>query len=321
LKRNEFTEGIFLTDLSEIRDNLGTIEPLENKISAFNERLKCAETEASFLLKKYENEKYDVQKMQMEGISSFILKTIGKYEGRLEKEKQEEIQAKINYDRALADLDEIKQEKQALEIRLSSLHSLALKYESELKRRRNQIQQGLSESKGQQYQKYENEIKDTLSQITEVGEALHAAENVKLTAQRAAESLRSAESWSTAEIWLGGGIITHSIKYSHIDKAEDCFNHLSSQIETLRKELEDVRELFTSDFIHITSTQRAIDFWFDNIFTNWSVRSKVRENMDRVHLLQEQINEIEEKLNEKSNELNLHLVRMKRLQEDLLISL
>ena len=310
-----------MTDLSEIRDNLGTIAPLENKISALGERLKCTETDVAVLLKKYENEKYDVQKMQMEGISSFILKTIGKYEGRLEKEKQEEIQAKVNYDRALADLDEIKQEKQALEMRLSSLHSLALKYESELKRRRNQIQQRLSESKGQQYQKFENEIEETLAQITEVEEALHAAKNVELTAQRAAESLRSAESWSTAEIWLGGNILTHAVKYSHIDKAEDCFNHLSSQIETLRTELEDVRELFVSDFTHITSTQRAIDFWFDNIFTNWSVRSKVRENMDRVHLLQEQITEIEEKLNEKSGELNLHLARMKRLQEDLLISL
>ena len=310
-----------MKDLPEIRDNLGSIEPLENKISALNERLKCAETEVAFLLKKYENESYDVRKMQTEGFSSFILKTIGKYEGRLEKEKQEEIQAKINYDRALADLDEIKQEKQALEVRLSSLHSLALKYESELKKRRNQIQQRLSESKGQQYQKYENEIKDTISQITEVEEALHAANNVKLTAQSAAESLRSAESWSTAEIWLGGGIITHAYKYSHIDKAEDCFNRLSSQIETLRTELEDVRELFVSDFTHISSTQRAIDFWFDNIFTNWSVRSKVRENIDRVRLLQEQIYEIEEKLNEKFNELNLHLARMKRLQEDLLISL
>jgi len=310
-----------LKDLPEIRDNLGSIEPLENKISALNKRLKCAETEVAFLLKKYENESYDVRKMQTEGFSSFILKTIGKYEGRLEKEKQEEIQAKINYDRALADLDEIKQEKQALEVRLSSLHSLALKYESELKKRRNQIQQRLSESKGQQYQKYENEIKDTISQITEVEEALHAANNVKLTAQSAAESLRSAESWSTAEIWLGGGIITHAYKYSHIDKAEDCFNRLSSQIETLRTELEDVRELFVSDFTHISSTQRAIDFWFDNIFTNWSVRSKVRENIDRVRLLQEQIYEIEEKLNEKFNELNLHLARMKRLQEDLLISL
>ena len=310
-----------MKDLPEIRDNLGSIEPLENKISALNERLKCAETEVAFLLKKYENESYDVRKMQTEGFSSFILKTIGKYEGRLEKEKQEEIQAKINYDRALADLDEIKQEKQALEVRLSSLHSLALKYESELKKRRNQIQQRLSESKGQQYQKYENEIKDTISQITEVEEALHAANNVKLTAQSAVESLRSAESWSTAEIWLGGGIITHAYKYSHIDKAEDCFNRLSSQIETLRTELEDVRELFVSDFTHISSTQRAIDFWFDNIFTNWSVRSKVRENIDRVRLLQEQIYEIEEKLNEKFNELNLHLARMKRLQEDLLISL
>ena len=310
-----------MTDLSEIRDNLGAIEPLEHKISALDARLKCAETEAAFLLKKYENESYDVRKMQTEGISSFILKTIGKYEGRLEKEKQEEIQAKINYDRALADLDEIKQEKQVLEIRISSLHNLALKYESELKRRRNQIQQSLSESKGQQYQKYENEIKDTLTQITEIEEALHAAKNVELTAQSAAESLRSAESWSTAEIWLGGGIITHAYKYSHIDKAEACFNHLSSQIETLRTELEDVRELFVSDFTHISSTQRAIDFWFDNIFTNWSVRSKVRENIDRVRLLQEQIYEIEERLNEKSNELNLYLVRMKRLQEDLLISL
>ena len=309
-----------MKDLSEIRDSLGAIGPLENKISAFNERLKCAETEVAVLLKKYEDEEYDVRKMQTESISSFILKMIGKYEGRLEKEKQEEIQAKINYDRALADFDEIKKEKQELETRLSSLNNLSLKYESELKSRRMQICQRLSESEGQKYRQYEKEIEDTLAQITEIEEALRAAEDVKLTAQSASESLRSAESWSTADIWLGGGIISHYYKYSHIDKAEDCFNHLISQIEILRTELEDVRELFDLDFTHISSTQRSIDFWFDNIFTDLSVRSKVRENMDRIRLLKEQINEIEERLNEKSAELNLHLAGIKRLQEDLLIS-
>jgi hypothetical protein len=310
-----------LKNLSEIRDSLGAIESLENKISVLNKRLKFAENDVFSLLEKYEKECFDVQRIQKENISSFLLKVFGKFESRLEKEKQEEIKAKINYDRALVNLEEIKQEKQELEERLTSLHSLSLKYESELKKRRNLIQQKLSKPNGQQYTRYEKEIEKAFSQITEIEEALRAADNVKQTAYQAAESLKSAESWATCDIWIGGGIITHSIKYSHIDKAEDCFNRLTSQIETLCAELKDVSELEIEDFTQITSTQRAIDFWFDNIFTDFSVRSQIRENMNRVDLLINQVDEIKNMLNGKLEELNQQTDNVKRRQEDLLISL
>ena len=310
-----------MTSLFEMRDSINTIEPLENKISMFNKRLKIAEADTEKLLKRYEKESLDVRKIQKENLSSFILKTIGKYENTLEKEKQEEIKAKIDYDKSAANLNEIKYEIVELEKRLSALRTLESEYRSELEKRKNEIQHNLSASGRQKYIQYENEMEELTRQKVEIEEALTAADHVLLTAQDAADSLGSAESWATWDIWFGGGIITHSIKYSHIDKAENCFNRLSAQIETLCAELKDVQDFAMQDFIQISSTQRAIDFWFDNIFTDLSVRSKVRENAEKVHYLMKQVNEIRDILNENLQELNHRAAEIKRQQEDLLISL
>jgi len=310
-----------LTSLFEMRKRLSTIEPIENKILMFDERLKAAEAEMKALLKKYEKESLDVQKIQKESLSSFILKTFGKYEDTLEKEKQEEMKAKTDYDKSAANLDEIKNEIAELKERLSSLRALEPEYRSELEKRKKEIQHNISASGRQKYIRHENEMEELVRQRVEIEEALNAANQVLLTAQTAAGSLEKADSWATWDIWFGGGIITHSIKYSHIDKAEDCFNRLSAQIEILCAELKDVHEFAAQDFTNISSTRRAIDFWFDNIFTDFSVRSQVRENEERICLLIEQVTEIRNGLNEKLHGLSCRETEIKRQQEDLLISL
>jgi hypothetical protein len=310
-----------LENLSKIRDSLSAIKPLENKAAALDTRLQIAKTEVAALLEKYEKESLDVLKIQQETIASFVLKLFGKYDDRIEQEKREEIEAKLNYDRALAKLDEFMQGKQELASQLSVLRRQALAYESELENRREYIQQRLSEPDGQQYRQYEDKRRDMMAQITEIDEALKAAMRVTETAQSAAASLKKAEGWATYDIWSRSGFITHAAKYSHIDSAESCFHRLTSQIDDLRRELRDVDELFDIDLTQISGTQRAVDFWFDNIFTDLSVRSKIRDNIEQLNHLIRKVNDVQTMLRDKHRDLNLQLDDIKRRQEDLLLKM
>lgn len=289
-------------------------------MSALESRLQTAEANVVNLLQKYEKENLDVQQIQGETFSAFVYKLFGKFEGKLQKEQQQQIEAKSNYDKAVADLEEIKQEKQQLASRLSALYQQAKEYEAELESRRISIQQ-LSRSATQLYNQFEDEMDFFSAQITEIDEALRAASRVTDTAESAMDSLDSAEGWATYDIWAKSGILTHAIKYSHIDDAEDCFNRLSSLIQSLRSELVDVQGLSASDLTQISPTQRSIDFWFDNIFTDLSVRSQIQDNMEQLRHLMGGINTVETLLNGKRQNLISQFAEKKQLQEDLLVSL
>lgn len=310
-----------MASLSEIRDSLNAIRPLEDKVSALDGRLRKAEAKAAALLEKYEKESLDVLQIQKETISSFVLKALGKYDERLEKEKREAIEAKLNYDAASADFDELKREKAELEHRLSELRRQAREYESELARRREYIRLRLSEPEGAEYGRLEGEIADIIAQITEIDEARRAADRVMKTAQSARDSLESAESWASFDMWTKGGLLSHAAKYSHIDEAEACFNRLSSQVRTLRTELSDVQGLAEAELTSVSPGQRAVDFWFDNIFTDISVRSQIRGNIDELSRLTDKVRKTETVLRGRLYELNRHLDELKRRQEDLLVSL
>jgi len=309
-----------LINLSETRDNIRAIKPFENKLAALESRLEKAKTNVEDLLQKYEEEHLDVQQMQKESFSSFVLRFFGKYERKLLKEEQQQIEAKAIYDKASADLEQIMHEKQELGTRLNDLRQQAREYEAELENRRVVVRK-LEGDATQRYNQFEEAIDAITMQITEINEALRAASCVKSTAEEAMNSLDSAESWATYDIWARGGILSHAAKYSHIDDAEACFNTLSSQIESLRSELVDVQGLNTSSFTEISSIQRTIDFWFDNIFTDLSVRSQIQDNMEQLRSLLGNIDTVETLLSGKKQDLTLELDKNKRGQEDLLVSL
>ena len=110
-------------------------------------------------------------------------------------------------------------------------------------------------------------------------------------------------------------------KYSHIDEAEKTFHTLSSQLRHLRTELKDVQGLTVPGLNEISSTQRAVDFWFDNIFTDLSVRKQIKGNVGQISNQIRSVNTIESTLNTKQRQLESSLKKNRIREEELLISL
>lgn len=194
-------------------------------------------------------------------------------------------------------------------------------YRVELDNRRRELASRITGVKSERYAELENERKAILSQITEIKEALRAAARTKSTAQSTLDSLMSAEGWATYDVFTRGGIISHIAKYSHIDSAERNFHTLSSELRDLKSELNDVRGLTVSGLNEISSGQRAVDFWFDNIFTDLSVRGQIKDNAKEINRLLYTISAAESALNSKLREAEVELTANSRREEELLVSL
>jgi len=302
--------------LTELRDRVLMLNALEKRMQSMRSEILKAKDEVERQLRNYERESKDVERLQKDSFSTFLFKLVGKYEDKLEKEQRDEINAKINYDRAMTHMEQLENERRELGTRITNLKLEAAIFETELDNRRQKLAGKLSEPTGIHFAWLEDQRNDIISQITVIEEALKVAVRAKNTAKQVAKSLESAESWATFDVFGGRGVITHMAKYSHIDDAEEKFNILSHDLRELRDEIGDIQGL-----TDISSGQRAVDFWFDNIFTSLSVRQKVADNASQIKNLISGIKQAENALKEKLSEKEKEFAKNRQQEEELLLSI
>lgn len=300
----------------ELRDRVMTLPALEGRLLILQKEIQKESEHVSVLLAQYKRESRDVERMQKESFSSFLLRLVGKYEDKLEKVQQEEINAKLVLDRAMTHLKGLKAEKDSLEKRVAALHLEAQAYQQELKNRRLK----LAEVESSQYIALENERRNIITQITLIEEVQTTVAHTEATALSLLDSLESAQGWATFDVFMKTGIITHLAKYSHIDSAEEKFNKLSAQLQDLCVELSNITCLTIPVFSEISSCQRSIDFWFSNIFTSWSVREKIIDNADQIRDLLRNLNATSTALKLKLEEAEAAFEANKQHEEEFLLS-
>ncbi|MCL1809848.1 MAG: hypothetical protein FWG42_08835 [Clostridiales bacterium] len=308
-----------MENLSKIRGKIEEIKPLEDIIAKLDERSLNAKNEIERHLQK----NCDANRIQTKSWLSFI-KKIRKYEEELEKERQEEIEARSSFQKAVSELAGVKEEKRELELMLSELRHLAQEYEKELENRRNNFQHILSEVEGQQYRQYEDEIDDLVSQAKKIDEVTKAVACVISTTWFAIDSLDSATGLSVLDAFLGGFLID-AAKYSHIDKAEGYLYSLPKQIHDLREQLSSLKGLSWPELtLECTPTSTGaswiFDVLFDSTLADIHVLSKIHDNKEQLDLLMEALGKTKAQLNNKVREINLCIEGIRRKQEDLLIS-
>ncbi|HHV98368.1 MAG TPA: hypothetical protein GXX36_02140 [Clostridiaceae bacterium] len=305
--------------LLEIRNALATLPILQERMEKLCKRIKEAESEVSSLLHKYESESRDVERMKKESLSATILRLIGKYESKLDKEVQEQIKAKMEYDKACDRVKELYAERDELRSRIDALNRDKRIYEAELRRREQEIQKDTNSNIYKEYRRLEEEAAMLRRQLAETDEAIRAAQRVRSTAESAMRHLESAEGWATYDVWAKGGFLSHMAKYNHIDNAEYEFNRLHSQLRDLHKELSDVNFSGTVELKGIDSLTRTVDFWFDNIFTDLSVRSRIRENIEELRSLTGKIANIIYRLERNKSGIYIQIKENESKKNDLII--
>lgn len=307
-------------NLLEIRKSLAFLPTLKERVRILDGKIREAEENVDKLLDEYKEESLDVENLQKNSLSAILLKNFGRYEDKMEKETREMLAAKLEYDKASVRVRELKKEKEESEKRLSFLQQESRRYEEELKKREELIKADNSSEVSKKYRELEAEQDALSKQLAETEEAIRAGKRALSTARCVLDHLDSAEGWATFDVWSRGGIISHIAKYSHIDNAADDLNILNSQIEDLQKELKDLSLSGVTSLDGIDSTTRAVDFWFDNIFTDLNVRGRIREDNERVSGLRDTISGIVYKLDNNVSEIQNRLKQLEQKKKDLLVN-
>ncbi|MFL2118301.1 hypothetical protein ACEN4P_11780 [Marinilactibacillus psychrotolerans] len=289
------------------------LEVLQSKLSIMVRKLNDAKKDVENCTNKYqqakvhyEEETEDIEEAGEKSFAYFIRTIIGSQERKIEKEKQEQIEARYQLDKVSEQLEEAKANYEQLAFNVT-------KTRAELE----DLKKIIAVSDPSYKEKVDEESKKRMGwrqELVEVDEAFNAGESILNRIDEALKYLGSANSWSTMDM-LGGGFFTDMMKYDKIDEAENLMSKVESELRRYELELKDVEYEWNSSYEFISGGHRAMDIFFDNIFTDISNNKKINNNINSLENLKNQIITVQNRLKGMKREIKEKIVLSEQIYE------
>ncbi|WP_185601880.1 hypothetical protein, partial [Paenibacillus sp. 598K] len=254
-------------------------EKWERQISEYTRQQHEQELIEARLKRQLESEKADVAKLAGLSLANLFYTVVGSKQERIDKEQQDVIRAKLQYDQAVAESAQLKEEIAQLRSLLTDVHLAEQEYDELFARKKALIREQYSEFR-EALDAITDEENERNVQKKELGEALAAGHRLRDHLDAAMESLSKAKQWGTWDM-VGGGTVSTMIKRGHMDDAREHIHRAQHTLVTFEQELADVRAMpieldFGSGFLTFA------DYVFDGLIVDWMVLGKIKESQDRV---------------------------------------
>lgn len=226
-------------------------------------------------------EEDDVERLEGMSLAAFIATVRGIKDERLTAERAEYVAAKLRYDECVAALEALRTQVADVGRELDGLRGAETRYEAALAAREQQVLASDSAVR-EQVMTVERQAGAERARIHELNEAATAANAAVQALKAVHESLGSAAGWGAWDTWGGGGLISTSMKYGHIDKARHAAARARQALQRLNIELADVGMDGAALDVRLTDFQEFADYFLDNFWTDLSVQSRIEESQARV---------------------------------------
>lgn len=264
----------------------------EENLSKYQEALEKA-------IATLEKENRDLERLRHDSFSNTLLKLFGNFDRRYDKEYREIISAKVEFDKAYAmkiaaarRVKEVEADIEEKKLRLRNIKEDVLRKHPDM----NQV---VSERQ-QQILAIQHEWRET-NEAEQAGLAVLEALSDIITGLDAADAI------STWDLITDNSLILDFFKYDKLDAAEASLLHLEQTVYTFARELRDLDFVFEIDLETISSTQRALDIFFDNLFSDWGTKVIIEKNIENLKKLQDSTEDVMESLAAKKRELETTL--------------
>jgi len=174
----------------------------------------------------------------------------------------------------------------------------------------------MSQSKQKKLEQLAHEEIVTKQLIIEMKEAEEAGENALTMLGQAAASLHSANGFSTWDTFLGGGLIATHLKHDALNQSENYLHDAQIALQRFHNELLDIHDLSTKS-LHVETDGfvKFADYFFDDIFSAWSVHSKISTAREQVSRVQDDVHNTILRLQDRHHKAVEHRQSLEREKE------
>lgn len=305
--------------LLEIKRDLASIPILEKKLKNLDESIVEVNKKAKDFEKEYKKKAYDIELLNKHSISSVVLKFIGMYEGKLDKQVNEMFTIKLKYDKAIMRIKELEnQKKEALE-RSELLNKEKELYEKELIKREYLIKNKITEESFRNYKELVSQYESYSRKLSEVNDAINIAIRIEHLEKEIIDILKHMDCGMTYDACTNKE--NNECKYDDLDRAQEHVNILHSKLKDLEKVLKDIDAPDILENLKTEYLNKCIDCWLDDISTELDVRDRILEYINNMKKMTGNINEITFKLKRSRDSINSKLKYIDEKKEELIVSI
>jgi len=154
-----------------------------------------------------------------------------------------------------------------------------------------------------------SKLDEKYEKVKEIKEAFDASEDALKHINKSIELLREARGWGEFDI-IGGGGLTSLAKREAMKAASIKMKATKEAVENFKSQIKDV-EKFES--LNLNESSVLLDVFFDNVFTDFSVQSKINKALDKCREARREIESINSDLD---SQLNPELIAFYYLEKD-----
>ncbi|WP_272957000.1 hypothetical protein [Zunongwangia profunda] len=281
---------------------LSKLYKLQSQYREANSRLKSKEERSVQLKQVLEKEYHDVEQLDKLNLTALFYSILANKDKKQEKERQEYLKAKLQYEEAIKEIKLIKRTVEQLRIQINLLKNSEEKYQL-LLREKEEFLLSLEDESSKNLQDVIDDINAAALHIQEIEEVLQEAEPALHYLNETFNQLQSAESWGTFDM-IGGGLLVTSIKHGKIDEARLGISKAQFYLDNLSRELRDVvLPTQLNESIDIGDFDSFGDYIFDGLIFDFIVQEKISKSRSHVQSVYLQVSTIEHMLKNQLQEL------------------
>ncbi|WP_062107245.1 hypothetical protein [Bacillus niameyensis] len=295
---------------------------VKRRLEGAEQKLNEAIAQRDRLHKQLTKEQQDVAKLGKFSFANKINQWTGKWDELMDKEMTEAMEAELKYNEADKMVTDLKSETENLrrEMENPDFAYVEEEWEDFLKEKEAWIRH--SESKASQtLQTIADERVKLRSILREIEEARDAGSKATRALDAALDKLDSAEGMSMWDTFLGGGLIVSALKYSEMNSSDDLVHRAKRALRHYETELMDVQNFATDSFkINQKDLFAFTDVFFDNIFSDWMVHSRITDAQNKLNVVLQEVRRVQDQLARKRDQINQDLQRLDEEEQHIIIS-
>lgn len=266
-------------ELKRLNEGLARQSRLEAQLGDLREQRAERDRRVQETARIFREEQDDVDRLEKGGLRALLLSITGDKEIRLSQERREALAAKLQYDQAQRDLEDIDGRIRAVLGEKDSLRIDRIRRDALLEEKA-ELLKALGGETGARLTELEQQLDELENQRREVGEALSAGRAAETALSSVLNSLDSAENWGTWDMF-GGGMFATMAKHGHLDDAQTNIVYVQHHLSRFRTELADVQRMDVPQ-VCIGEFATFADYFFDGLFADWFVQSRIHDAQDGV---------------------------------------
>lgn len=286
-------------ELTQLREAMGALQRDRALLEILSQQEAQCREAAEQLRQAWDKEQADVDRLERVSLSSLLAGLTGRKEEHLAREEAEAVAARLRYQTAQRQLEEVREELEACRERVRAAEDCPARYEACLRARQAALKTA-DPALGSRISGMEARIAALTARRRELREALEAGERVLDRLDRVIKKLDSAGGWSTWDL-LGGGLVADFMKYDRLDAAQEQIEVLRGDLRRYQAELADVERMEHFD-VRPDGMMQAVDIFFDNIFSDWMVRDHIQRSQNEMHGMRQRVLEIQNRLEQERKE-------------------